>query len=610
MSATLYRKYRPQKWAELAGQNHIKVALSFEVEAGQIAHAYLFSGPRGTGKTTVARILAKAVNCLDRQGAEPCGQCEACLAFAEGKTLDIIEIDAASHRGIDAVRENIIENARFSPARLKNKVFIIDEVHMLTTEAFNALLKTLEEPPANVLFILATTELHKVPSTIVSRCQRFDFRRIPFDEVVTRLHQLAEREGVKVDAEVLREIARNADGGLRDAEGLLGKVLTVADGKHVGYDEAMVVLPRSDYAAVSGLVEALLRRDTQAALEVVNGAVESGLEMDDFMTDVIELLRRILLVKIGGLQESVVADLDETRRRQLTDWQILTNVEDLVAMLEMLMAKRRDIRSSHLPQMPLEIAIARICEMGESGVHSASTGFNPPSNSGHDSRPPSSPGSSSGSGPAPRQPSLAPKRNVATSAKSEAVHDSVIASERKNPEVMDKPMISESITDIHTTPTIETTTPPLASGGVQKEKVAETPSVPLVRIKQAWLEFTRLVGEKNHSLPFLLGVSEPLEMKGGLIQVGFNYAFHRDKFNVPKNRDLMERVLAGLLGQAVRLEAVILERKVEMVNNVTAAPVAEVSAPAADEKTPIPVVVGPITGAEGFAAAFGGRVVG
>ena len=269
--STLYRKYRPARWAEVAGQNHIKVTLAFEAQTGRLAHAYLFSGPRGVGKTTVARIFAKAINCLalgadaivadtkkniivpresggpetalqpngsastDSFG-EPCGSCSNCQVVTRGSTMDIIEIDAASNRGIDNVRDNIIESARFAPGSLKFKVFVIDEVHMLTTEAFNALLKTLEEPPARTVFILATTELHKVPATIVSRCQRFDFRRIPHDELLARLKFVAAQEDREVDERALAAIARHADGGLRDAEGLLGKILSLGDGRHISYD--------------------------------------------------------------------------------------------------------------------------------------------------------------------------------------------------------------------------------------------------------------------------------------------------------------------------------------------------------------------------------------
>ncbi|MBT7007089.1 DNA polymerase III subunit gamma/tau, partial [Candidatus Falkowbacteria bacterium] len=200
MSIALYRKYRPQAFGDVTNQNHIKLTLQNEIESDKIGHAYLFCGPRGTGKTTLARIFSKTVNCLDKKNNnEPCNGCDSCNEINDGKSMDIIEIDAASHTGVDNVRENIISNARFTPTSRKYKVFIIDEVHMLSISAFNALLKILEEPPQYVIFILATTEIHKVPNTIISRCQRFDFKKIIFNELVDRLRWICTQEGVSVD---------------------------------------------------------------------------------------------------------------------------------------------------------------------------------------------------------------------------------------------------------------------------------------------------------------------------------------------------------------------------------------------------------------------------
>ena len=231
MQSTLYRKYRPQTFKEVVGQNHIKTTIQSELESGKIAHAYLFSGPRGLGKTTMARLFAKAVNCLNRKEgeSEPCNVCDACKEVIEAKSLDVIEIDAASHTGVDNVRENIINNSRFTPTSRKYKVFIIDEVHMLSTAAFNALLKTLEEPPAHAIFILATTEIHKVPQTIISRCQHFDFRKVSENDIFKRLSLIVTQEGKSVDKSVLESIAYYAEGCIRDAESLLGQILSLDD---------------------------------------------------------------------------------------------------------------------------------------------------------------------------------------------------------------------------------------------------------------------------------------------------------------------------------------------------------------------------------------------
>src|SRR3989338_3890144 len=220
MPQALYQKYRPKTWAEITDQRHIKITLEHEIVRNQIAHAYLFVGPRGVGKTTTARLFAKAVNCVNRQpeSAEPCNTCAVCERLNNGQSFDIIEIDAASHTGVDHVREYILESVEVTAGHGQYRVYIIDEVHMLSTAAFNAMLKVLEEPPAHVIFILATTEAHKVPATIISRCQRFDFKRIPADAIRDRLREMSTKEGIVVDESVLAEVAEHADGSLRDAE--------------------------------------------------------------------------------------------------------------------------------------------------------------------------------------------------------------------------------------------------------------------------------------------------------------------------------------------------------------------------------------------------------
>jgi DNA polymerase-3 subunit gamma/tau len=548
MSSTIYRKYRPERWSDIAGQNHVKVTLAFEIESGKTAHAYLFSGPRGIGKTTAARILARAVNCLDRKGGEPCGKCANCVGIAEGGVLDIIEIDAASNRGIDSVRENIVEGARFAPSRLKYKVYIIDEVHMLTPEAFNALLKTLEEPPAHAIFILATTELHKVPATVASRCQRFDFRKIPFNEMVTRLHGLCDKEGITVDRRTLEEIARNSDGCLRDAESLLGKVLSVGDGRRVSYDEALTVLPRSEFASVSAFIEAMLRRDARSGIMSIDDCLEAGADIDEFAGQSIDLLRRLILVSLGGAPEAVALDMDDSQRAKLAEWKGLADTGRLVAVTELLMAKRRDIKLCHPPQLALELAVARLCETpievesGKFRVESTVAAVRP-----HQPQPVSKLQSDS----------LGSKLQTPNSK----------LSDKDVPEV---------------SPT---------------EEVAPAPSISLQQIQAAWPEFLRLCGEISHSLPLLLGTAEPYEVKeGNKVMVGFNYSFHRDKFNQDKVRRPMEQALAGLLKCAVLLEAALLDRKTEIVHNVSAETVSQPK--------------GDLNPVDALAAQFGGRVVG
>ena len=556
--ATLYRKYRPGSWTDIAGQNHIKVTLEFEVASGRIAHAYLFSGPRGTGKTSIARIMAKALNCLGRDkdsgapSGNPCGTCASCSAITEGTALDVIEIDAASHRGIDAVRENVIENARFSPSKLAYKVFIIDEVHMLTTEAFNALLKTLEEPPSKVVFILATTELHKVPPTIVSRCQRFDFRKIPFGELVARLHILAEREQCSIDRRTLEEIARNSDGCLRDAEGLLGKVLTVGDGKQVTYDQALVVLPRSEYLAVSAFVEALLRNESRVALGLIHDCLEGGADVDQFAGDTIELCRKVLLTKITGDVENIGFDLDEERKKKLLELAGLGETTRLVHITEVLLEKRRDMKTSHPLQLPLELAVVRLCE----------------------------------------------DEPLSVSTKNEPVREKAGAAPASRVDFVHEQATSEEIIRLaHIgSPVSEVVTASL-SDVVVIDSGTHVTTVEL--LKGMWAEFTRRAGEENQSLPYLLGVGEPIEIQGKKIKIGFDFAFHKDKLNEDKNRRLLEKALGSLLNAAVFVEGVLLEKRERRSFD-------EIM----ESRAPVPQTVAPqATGAGDILSAFGGRVV-
>ena len=360
---TLYRKYRPQTFTEIVGQNHIKTILTHEIEADKVAHAYLFCGPRAVGKTTIARLMAKAVNCEKRAAGkfEPCGKCAACENIVAGRSLDVLEIDAASNTGVDNVRENIIASARVAPNQLKYKVFIIDEVHMLSPSAFNALLKILEEPPTFVVFILCTTEIHKVPATIISRCQRFDFRRISVSDITKKLTHIVSKEGIKIDKEILEAIARHSGGHMRDAESLLGQVVNVG-GKEITRQEADLVIPRSDLGEVVNLIELLSKKDAAGGIRLVNRLLDEGLDLKVFLTDLLEILRKMLLIKINPtLTESVSAELGESLELKVSELGKAFAAEQLANSLEQFSKAMLEIKNSFVLQMPVELAIIRLC---------------------------------------------------------------------------------------------------------------------------------------------------------------------------------------------------------------------------------------------------------
>jgi len=330
---SFYRKYRPQNFENLVGQNHVSVTLSSALKLGRVSHAYLFTGPRGTGKTTTARIMAKSVNCLNLKDGTPCEECEICKDINDGRLIDVIEIDAASNRGIDEMRD-LKEKINYAPTRARNKVYIIDEVHMLTKEAFNALLKTLEEPPASVFFILATTEVHKVPETILSRCQRFDFRRIDMKTLVERLKFIAAQENIEAEDKALEMIADHAQGGMRDAIGLMEQIST---GGKLTYENVCSVLGVSGYASMEKLYGFLQTGDAVGGLNEVHALYEEGFDLLNFNKNFLEYLRKRML-------ESV-----EKNERDLTG--------KLLGWIEFFQQAYEQARHTPIAQLPLEVAV-------------------------------------------------------------------------------------------------------------------------------------------------------------------------------------------------------------------------------------------------------------
>ena len=355
---TLYREWRPARFSEVSGQSHIKHTLNNMLERARVPHALLFTGPRGTGKTTMAKIMARALNCQLGVTAEPCLTCPACVAIATGASLDVVEIDAASNRGIDEIRE-LREHVKFAPVDLRTKVYIIDEVHMLTTEAFNALLKTLEEPPRHVVFILATTEPHKLPATIVSRCQRFDFRRLATSDVVARLTQVASANGVNLSAAAAHEIAQHASGSMRDALGLYEQCAAFVDGE-IDADAVLAVTGAVPGTVYVELLTALAEGNLAFCLQQIHSELSGGRETGQYLTSYITVLRQLLL---AAHSPRIFAESSyESDQREAFSLLAQKLTPHLAVLIDIALQTENDMRYGGHPRLHVELMLVKQCQ--------------------------------------------------------------------------------------------------------------------------------------------------------------------------------------------------------------------------------------------------------
>jgi len=509
----LYRKWRPQTFDAVVGQEHVTRTLRNALRAGRVGHAYLLAGPRGTGKTTIARLLAKAVNCLTQVPDDrPCNECSICQALNEGRLLDLIEIDAASNRGIDEIRE-LRQRVGFRPNEARYKIYVVDECHMLTEPAFNALLKTLEEPPPHVIFVLATTEPHKIPETILSRCQRFDFRRLSVNEIVGRLVDLAGREALQFEPEALTAIARHATGSLRDAESLLDQLIAYGD-EAITLQQVQAVLGTGSLQVVSDLVGYLVAGDVSGGLDAINQAIDEGVAPGQLNRQVVEYLRGLMLIQVGNGDQ--LLNLPQEALEMMRDQATHIPLGQVVKSVKLFNEAGRALKGSLHPQLPLELAfieaVASDLELTVPSNREAAVGNSVQSSSG----------------------SLAEKA-----------------------EVVETPASADPLPG----PGSTTSPPTLSVPAVQPEAAPSetspaTSDLTLETVRSRWAQMLQLIRPRSALLQAVLRDGWAERVEGNTVVIGFDSKreFHRNKVSEDENRRVVEGALEQVLGLSCRVE--------------------------------------------------------
>lgn len=506
-SVTLYRKYRPQSFDEIVNQDHVKTTIRHEISTGQMPHAFLFHGPRGVGKTTMARVIAKALNCKKRKEKEPdpCGECEACVSIQEGAFLNLVEVDAASQTGVDNVRENIIANARVAVNGNEFKIFIIDEVHMLSTNSFNALLKTLEEPPQRVVFILATTEIHKIPATILSRCQRFDFHPVDAQLLKEHLALLAKKEKRNVADEVLLSIVKKSSGHVRDAISLLGQVLSLEG--EITPEKAALILPMSNAEQIISFFEATTNGEITQALQQLAELETKGFRPRQFCQDLIEFGHKLLLVSTQSDPDAFAGEVGAHQLEQIQQIVSRLRPADLLKILDILMKRHLQLKDYDHGKIPLELAAVEISTVLSEPSAKPASPSPAPLPSAHQPAPrPASP--QQPVKPAAKQPAAAPEKTES------------------------KPVQEKKTSPIEEQPQVE-----MKDAALYEE------------VEAIWPAFLREMADHFHSVFIVLRTAMLRKGEQGEPEIAFRFQMHHD--HVLRHRSSLNEVAQKLLSKQV-----------------------------------------------------------